>query len=38
MVILDNTREEEQAIKDTTAYYINYLLTNVVSGGKWRRL
>ena len=31
-VILDNTREEEQAIKDTTAYYINYLLTNVVSG------
>ena len=32
-VILDNTREEEQAIKDTTAYYMNYMLTNVVSSG-----
>lgn len=31
-VLLDNTREEEQAIKNTTAYYINYMLTNVVSG------
>ena len=35
-VILDNTREEEQAIKDTTAYYINYMLTNVVSSGGGR--
>ena len=32
-VLLDNTREEEQAIKDTTAYYMNYMLTNVVSSG-----
>ena len=31
-VILDNTREEEQAIKNTTAYYINDMLTQVVSG------
>ena len=31
-VLLDNTREDEQAIKDTTAYYINYMLTQVVSG------
>ena len=32
-VLLDNTREEEQAIKNTTAYYMNYMLTNVVSSG-----
>ena len=32
-VILDNTREGEQAIKNTTAYYINYMLTNVVNQG-----
>ena len=32
-VLLDNTREEEQAIKNTTAYYMNYMLTNEVSSG-----
>ncbi len=34
-VILDNTREDSVAVKDTTAYYINSMLTNVVtsSGG-----
>ena len=31
-VILDNTQDEEQAIKNTTAYYINDMLTQVVSG------
>ena len=29
-VLLDNTREEEQVIKDTTAYYMNNMLTQVV--------
>ncbi|MFR4335624.1 MAG: hypothetical protein ACLT3D_06600, partial [Lawsonibacter sp.] len=32
-VILDNTREDSVAVKDTTAYYINSMLTNVVTGG-----
>lgn len=32
-VILDNTREDSVAVKDTTAYYINSMLTNVVSSG-----
>ena len=31
-VLLDNTREEEQVIKDTTAYYMNNMLTQVVVG------
>ena len=31
-VLLDNTREDEVAVRDTTAYYINQMLTNVVSG------
>lgn len=32
-VILDNTREDSVAVKDTTAYYINSMLTNVVTSG-----
>ena len=32
-VILDNTREDETILKDTTAYYINEMLTHVVTQG-----
>ena len=32
-ILLDNTREDEPALKEKTAYYINELLKNVVSNG-----
>lgn len=32
-VILDNTREDEVAVKESTAYYMNTMLQNVVQNG-----
>ena len=32
-VILDNTREDEPVLKESTAYYMNYLLQNVAENG-----
>lgn len=33
-VILDNSREDETAIKESTAYYMNTMLQNVVQNGR----